>query len=86
MSVQEVAEWMIKQMGDSHWLYQETVVWKMKQKWGDEYVYLNENGNYAISKQVLKAFRKMTEDRLIWERGERAWRPRKPHEKGRQAE
>lgn len=86
MAAKEVAEWMVEQMGKSHWLYQETVVWHMKQKWGDEYVYTNQNGNPAISKAVLKEFRKLTEDTLVWERGERAWRHKKPHETSRGVE
>jgi hypothetical protein len=39
-------------------------------------VYLNENSNWAISKKVLAAFRKLTGDSIIWERGERLWRKR----------
>lgn len=80
MSAKEVATWMIDEMGASRWLYQETIVRKMKQTWGSDYVYTNQNGNLAIAKTVLKEFRKLTEDSLVWERGERAWRLRKPQE------
>ncbi|MGY4403927.1 DUF6953 family protein [Bradyrhizobium sp. USDA 3315] len=83
MTNKDVAEWMIKLMGDSHWLYQETVVRKIKETYGDEYVYTNDNGNLAISKGVLKEFRKLTAETLVWQRGEKAWRPRRPHETGR---
>lgn len=80
MAPREVAEWMLEQMGDSHWLYQEIIVRKIKEKWGDEFTYRNQNGNPAISRAVLAEFRKLTADTLVWERGERAWRRRKPHE------
>lgn len=82
----DVAEWMIEFMGESHWLYQEVVARKIKEAWGDDFVYRNENGNLAISKGVLREFRKLTEETLVWERGEKAWRPRKPHETGRGVE
>lgn len=85
MSVKDVADWMVAESQKSHWLYQETMVYKIRQMFGQEYVYLNQNGNLAISKAVLKEFRKLTEDTLVWERGERAWRPRRPDETKRQA-
>lgn len=86
MSAKEVADWMVAEMGDGHWLYQETIVYKMKSRWGADYVYTNSNGNPAISKEVLKEFRKLTEETLVWERGSRAWRRRKPHETTRGVE
>jgi hypothetical protein len=58
------------------WLYQEVIVWKIKEQFGDEFVYRNENGNLAISRPVLNEFRKLTESTATWEPGERAWRRR----------
>jgi hypothetical protein len=86
MSDREVAEWMLAEMGEAKWLYQETIVYKIKKHWGDTYVYQNASGNLAISRGVLKEFRALTEDTLVWERGERAWRPRRPGDKGRGVE
>jgi hypothetical protein len=81
VSAKIVAEWMLEQIGDSHRLYQEIIVRKIQATWGDDYVYRNANGNPVISKDVLKEFRKLTEDTLVWERGERAWRRRFEKEK-----
>ena len=81
MSAKEVAEWMLEYMGDSYWLYQETVVYKIKDKFGTDYVYQNQGGNLAIGRNVLKAFRNLTEGMLVWERGERAWRPKRKHDR-----
>ncbi|MCK1317194.1 hypothetical protein [Bradyrhizobium sp. 23] len=86
MANKEVAAWMIEYMGASHWLYQEVVARKIKEVWGADFVYTNENGNLAISKGVLRGFRKLTEETLVWERSEKAWRPRKPHETERGVE
>ncbi|WP_404999754.1 DUF6953 family protein, partial [Escherichia coli] len=43
-------------------------------QFGDTFVYLNANGNLSIDKKVLAKFRKLTNDTVIWERGEKAWR------------
>lgn len=76
MTPEEVAVFMLASMGDKKWLYQEVIVTKIRKECGEEHTYLNENGNWAISKAVLKAFRGLTADTLIWERGDRAWRLR----------
>lgn len=72
----EVAAWMVEEFQRKKHLYQEEVVWEIKKKFGDSFVYDNENGNPAISKSVLKEFRKLTADDIVWERGERCWRTR----------
>lgn len=84
----EVAEWMVAQFQNQFWLYQEDTVYKIKSKFGMEFVYQNKNGNYAISRIVLKEFEKLTKEKVVWEKRERAWRKLKPNEiyKGRQVE
>jgi hypothetical protein len=81
MTPKDVAEYMIGHMGESHWLYQETIVSRIRHDCGQEFVYNNESGNLAIDKAVLREFRKLTEQTLIWERGSKAWRRRKEHDK-----
>jgi hypothetical protein len=85
-TARDVAEWMVVQFNCTRWLYQETIVHKIKNQYGAELVYLNANGNHGISKEVLKHFRQMTEGQAIWERGSRAWRHLRDGEvyKGRQ--
>ena len=82
-----VAEWMLKQLdGEETYLYQEVVVYQIRDIYGDEFVYLNENENLAIDKRILKEFRRISEGIVVWDRGEFAWRKIKPTEefKGRQ--
>lgn len=69
----EVAEWMTTQF-KRNYLYQEEVVYAIKKKFGEPHIYANERGNFAISKPVLKEFRKLTEGIVVWERGSKAWR------------
>jgi len=87
-TAKDVADWMFDQFQQTQWLYQETIVYKIKSQFGSDFVYTNANGNYAISKEVLKHFRKLTEGVAIWERGERAWRHLRNGEnyKGRQVD
>ena len=74
----EVAEWMLAQIDHTDCLYQEDVVYEIPQRFGDGFTFVNENGGESISKEVLQAFRKLTEGTVIWERGERMWRRRQP--------
>ncbi|WP_099659711.1 DUF6953 family protein [Proteus terrae] len=79
-TVDDVAQWMKSELENTNWLYQETVVYKIKELFGDTFVYLNANGNLSIDKKVLAKFRKLTNDTVIWERGEKAWRKRQGYD------
>lgn len=85
-STKDVAAWMTSQLENQFWLYHETVVGKIKNQFGNEFVYQNRNGNLAIDRKVLTEFRKLTDGKIVWERSEKAWRKLKPGEKvkGRQ--
>ena len=84
-TTEEVAQWMLSSVLETGRLYQETGVYSIRDKFGEEFTYINENGNLAIDKNVLKAFRKISNDLVIWERGDRAWRQRADYDQpGRQ--
>jgi len=72
-TAKDVAQWMVEQLNLKKTLYQEDVVIRIGKEFGKEHVYNNENGNPAISKAVLKEFKKLTPN-AVWERGERCWR------------
>ena len=74
MNNKTVAEFMISEIVDKWYAHQETTVFDIQNKFGDEFVYINENGNLAISKQVLNEFKKLKEANDIgWDRSERCW-------------
>jgi hypothetical protein len=80
----DVAKWMVERLEDRRFLYQEDTVYAIKHEFGDDFVYINGNGNLAIVKPVLDAFNKLTPD-VVWLRGERCWRKREQYDKpGRQ--
>lgn len=79
-TAQDVAVWMVDQLKRQKFLYQETVVYQIKTAFGDDFVFINANGNYGIVKPVLTAFNKLTPD-IVWSRGDRCWRERASYDK-----
>jgi hypothetical protein len=71
-----VAKWMLSELRREGALYQESAVSDIEDRFGERFVYDNENGNRAISREVLSAFRKLTGATVVWDRTERYWRLR----------
>jgi hypothetical protein len=85
VSADDVANWMLEQVHEKGFLYQEEVVYKIKQKFGESFTYVKPNGKLSISRIVLKAFKRISGKSVVWERGERMWRARTDHDSpGRQ--
>jgi hypothetical protein len=82
----DVAEFMVKELeAENGCMRQNHIADRIQEEFGDAFVYENDNGNLAISKVVLKEFRRRTEDTVVWLRGEKAWRWRdRGDESGRQ--
>lgn len=60
-------------------LYQDAVVSEIVNRFGEEFVYWNENDNQVTDKRVLKEFNRLTPD-VVWDRGSRYWRLREPYD------
>lgn len=75
-SANEIAEWLINRIRDNgrNRTYQQSAVEDLRSTFGDEWSYENHNGNWAISKAVLKAFRPLKDDHVIWDRSDQSWR------------
>lgn len=71
----DVARWLLDQITSERLVYQETVVYEIKSKFGDAFVDTNDNGNLVVSRKVLTKFRKISPD-VVWDRGDRCWRVR----------
>ncbi len=65
---------MVQELGRVKMLEQETAVYEVEKRFGEEHTYTNDNGNTAISKKVLAEFIKLTEENVVWDRRERTWR------------
>jgi hypothetical protein len=79
-TAKEVAKWMADKIQEEEWYPQELFAGEIEDLFGDEFTYVNENGNRAIDKKVLAEFRKLTKDTVVWERGERRWRLREDYD------
>lgn len=72
---------MLAQIEETDALYQDVAASKIAEQFGEPFVYTNEsNGNLAISKDLLAAFRKLTGDRVVWDRTSLCWRFRNEHD------
>lgn len=80
ISAADVASFMLECLSSDNILYQNVVVYEIQSRFGDEFVYTNDNGNLAIGKDVLGAFRKLTEGDVIWDRRDRFWRFRENYD------
>jgi hypothetical protein len=81
-TVEDIAKWMFEEVKKKGTLglEQADAVLRIEKQFGKEFVYDNDNGNRAISRQVLAAFKRLTGGTVIWSRGEKAWRMRGPND------
>jgi hypothetical protein len=80
----EVAEWMLEELRTEEILPQTTAAYEIADRFGEEFIYYNANGNPAIDKEVLAEFRRLSGSKVVWSRSNRHWRLREESdEKGR---
>jgi hypothetical protein len=75
-TAKEVGEWMVEQLIGNQIFFQETTACEIRERFGPSFIYIHDNGNLAIKKDVLAVFRKLTGDTIVWDQGERLWRKR----------
>jgi Fe-S cluster assembly iron-binding protein IscA len=73
VTAQEVAEWMVEEIRFTGNLYQAAAIEYVKANFGEQFVFVNENGNASLSKEVKKAFRKLHGGRIAWDRDGFLW-------------
>lgn len=77
--VLEVAEWLLGQVqagiAQGRRVRQENVVRGLRAKFGNEWTYRNPNGNLAIDKRVLRAWRSLQGwgVTFTWDKSDQAW-------------
>lgn len=81
MTPLEIAEWMVAELAQRPSLYQSRVATHVRRH-NAELTHRNANGNWALDKAILAAFRKLTSgDEIVWSRSGQYWRHRKPSDK-----
>lgn len=63
----------IEQVAPQHF-FQSQAVTRIRNEFGVNWSYQNHNGNWAISKDVLKEFGKLKYTNIRWDRSIQAWR------------
>ena len=75
ISTKDVAQFMFDKLQKDGYLYQAQIVHDINKEFGEEFIYMNENGNPAISKKVLTAFGKLKKAYNIeWDNYDKSWR------------
>jgi hypothetical protein len=78
LTVQDVAHWMKTQVETRGVLYQHAAASHIRRYYGVRFLYLNQNSNPAISRDVLKEFLRLTLQTVVWNHRERFWQLRRP--------
>ena len=82
-SVRDVAEWMLARVKDDGLLPRHLAAHEIRRDFGEDLVYLSKN-HLAITPDVVREFRKLSGDDVVWERGEGRWALRQTfHKPGR---
>ena len=76
MTPEDVVAWMLAEVMREGMVDQEFMASAIESKFGEEFIPENENGNPSIRRDVLKAFRKISDDTVVWVRSEKEWRKR----------
>lgn len=86
MNSDAVARWMLARIEREECLYQDDVVDYLVRARREDLLKENADGNLALGKEVLAAFRDLTETTVVWVKPDRYWRLRvKEDEPGRDA-
>ncbi|WP_028563162.1 DUF6953 family protein [Paenibacillus pinihumi] len=73
VTAQEIAEWMLKELKFKGILYQGDAVSHIREHYGEAFIYINENGNESIDKEVKKRFKKLHKGAAAWDRDGFFW-------------
>ncbi len=74
MSPADIAEWMFGQVHRDGCIYQDDVVDYLLKHGLESLTRENNDGNLVVGRGVLDAFRRITEDTVVWVKPDRYWR------------
>jgi len=86
MDAKSVANWMLAELEKHGCIYQDDVVDYLVKAKMENLLRENSDGNLAVGREVLEAFRKLTESTVVWVKPDFYWRFRVAEdEPGREA-
>ena len=75
-TINDVAAWMLSAIEEHGELTQNNAYYSINKQFGSGFTTVASSGSPSIRGSVLIAFKKLTEDTVVWERGEKKWRKR----------
>lgn len=72
----EIAEWMLSVIQEQGELSQNNAFYEINKRFGSGFTTISNSGIPSIGRSVLTAFRKISDEAVIWERSEKKWRKR----------
>ena len=73
MTTKDVAEFMLNLISENGVLHQEGLADTIKEKFGDEFVFMTTHGTLTIDRIVLREFNKLKDKDVVWNKEERCW-------------
>lgn len=72
----DVAAWMLQAVEERGELTQNAAYYEINKQFGSNFTTVTNSGSPSIKGSVLTAFKGISEDTIVWERGEKKWRKR----------
>ncbi|AZB90585.1 hypothetical protein DKE41_008910 [Acinetobacter pittii] len=80
VTIQALIDRLISHLAHNKILDHEELIGILCIEYEGAYVTINDQGNQAVDKALLDAFKKATKTTVVWDRSERAWRLREDHD------
>ena len=77
----DVASWMFLEFNRNQALFHDVAVTGIRQKFGAEFAHLGDEGNHQIDQDVLREFRAIAKDAIVWVPLKYYWRKRTENDK-----
>jgi hypothetical protein len=74
MDVKNLANWMFSEIEIHQCIYQDDVVDYLVKSKAESFLRENSDGNLVIGRELLQAFKKLTEINVVWVKADRYWR------------
>ena len=75
-TTKDIAAWMLSVIHEHGELSQNNAYYIINKQFGSSFTSVTNSGGPSIKGSVLTAFKKISEDTVVWERGEKKWRKR----------
>lgn len=72
----DVAAWMLSVVQEQGELTQNNAFYEINKQFGRNFTTITSSGSPSIKGSVLTAFKNITDDTIVWSRGDKKWRKR----------